>query len=73
MYVEILHRKKSICVFAVVEQGTLSFGTHLIVRRRSNLKKKKILSFGASTRHLGILDRYISQAGFCRGYLLAPD
>ena len=41
MYVEILHRKKSICVFAVVEQGTLSFGTHLIVCPRSNLKKKK--------------------------------
>ena len=45
MYVEILHRKKSICVFAVVEQGTLYFGTHLIVRHQSNLKKKKILSF----------------------------
>ena len=73
MYVEILHRKKSICVFAVVEQGTLSFGTHLIVRRRTNLKKKKIQSFGESTRDLGFLDRYESLAGFSRGYLPAPD
>ena len=43
MYVQTLHRKKSICVFAVVEQGTLSIGTHLILPRRTNLKKTKKL------------------------------